>query len=114
MVDEAYVYMNGTVCSNNFRMYAERGDPPRDFVYDTSKDRRKVTVFAGMVGNNTLIGPVSIDDNMNSEQYLQVLNQDIAPALEQSFGRQRNGAIRRVCWGFSGWGYLSQDCGSSQ
>lgn len=96
VVDEANFYMNGCVCSTNVRMYAQRGNQARDFVYDTPNDRRKVMVFAAMVGNNNLIGPVFIQGNLNGQSYLGIINQHIVPELQRIFGLQNNGAIRRV------------------
>ena len=101
MIDEANFYMNGYVCQN-VRLYAQRGNQPRDFTFDRPNDRRKVMVFAAMVGNNTLIGPVFVDGNLNGAKYLDIINDHIAPRLRRNFGAQYNGAIRRVCF-FSRW-----------
>ena len=56
-------------------------------------------VFAGMVGDNTLIGPIFVQGNLNGNQYLDIINQHIAPELQRRFGLQNNGAISRV-WFF--------------
>lgn len=99
IVDEANFSMNGCVSSQNVRWYAQRQNPPRHFTYDRPNDRRKVMVFAGMVGNNTLIGPVFVNGNMNGQRYLDIINTHVAPTLRRINGVQNNGAIRRF-WFF--------------
>ena len=41
IVDESNFYMNGTVSRQNTRRYADRNNPPRNFVYNKPNDRRK-------------------------------------------------------------------------
>jgi hypothetical protein len=95
MTDEANFYMNGQVTSCNVRCYAPKGNPPRNFVYDVSNDRRKLTVWAGLI-NNTVVGPVFVNGNLTGQKYLDIINNIVEPQLRQLYGQQRNGAIRRV------------------
>ncbi len=96
IVDEACFPMNGSVNTANVREYAPRGNPPDNFVYEVPNDRRKVTVFAAVTGNNNLIGPIFCDGNVNGEVYLQIINGTLEPELARIFGRQNNGAIARA------------------
>lgn len=99
IIDEANFRMNGSVCTQNVRYYAQRGNPPRHFTFDRPNNRQKLNVLAAMVGNNTLIGPIFIDGNLTGEKYLTIVNQEIEPILRRQFGALRNGAVRRV-WFF--------------
>ena len=38
IVDESNFYMNGTVSRQNIRRYADRNNPPRNFVYNKPND----------------------------------------------------------------------------
>ena len=96
IVDESNFYMNGTVSCQNTRRYAYTNTPPRNFVYNKPNDRRKWVVFAALVGNNTIIGPVFLERSIDSQVYLDLINDHIVPGLRRSFQQQQNGAFRRV------------------
>lgn len=99
VVDEANFQMDGSVSSQNVRMYAPKGNPPRDFAFNVPHDKRKVSVLAAVTGNNRLIGPIFVDQNINGNVYLDIINDQLEPQLVQIFGQQANGAIRRA-WFF--------------
>lgn len=96
IVDEANFYLSGKVTSSNVRKYAPKNAPPRDFVYDTPNSRGKLIVWMAVVGNNDIIGPYFFPGNVNARAYIQVINDELVPALTRRFGLQGNGAIRRV------------------
>ena len=101
--DEAGFHMNGTVNTQNVRCYAPRGNPPPDFVYDVNENREKVTVWAGMIGNGTIIGPYFFDGNVNSDSYLELLNEFVLPQLLLQFRNQfRDGRFLRLWWAQDG------------
>ena len=54
--DEAAFTMNGEVNSHNVVQYAPKGEAP-DFHYDKGNSREKVTVWAAVRGNGTILGP---------------------------------------------------------
>lgn len=83
--DEACFSMNGRVNSHNVRMYAEKGNPP-PFNYDVSSERGKWSVWAGICGNGTLVGPFFFDRNVNGGSYLELINNHVMPALMRAYG----------------------------
>ena len=48
------------------------------------------------IGNNTIIGPVFLERSIDSQVYLDLINDHIVPGLRRSFQQQQNGAFRRV------------------
>ena len=96
VVDEANFYVNGSVSTNNVRCYAPKGQPPRNFTYDIPDDKRKLVVWMGIMGNNTVLGPVFVDGNLNAQKYLDIINGTIVPHLTRQYGAFQNGAIRRA------------------
>ena len=98
--DEASFPMDGRVSTHNVRRYAPRNAPPQDFTYDVPNDKRKVTVWIGLMGNNTLIGPVFFRNNVNGED---MINNHVVTELERlHYQRQRNGAFPRLWWAQDG------------
>ena len=95
--DEATFKMNGHVNTHNVRYYADHDNVPRDFVYDIPNDQRKLTVWIGMIGNNTLLGPYFFPENVTAAAYLTLIN-ELVPELHQRYGQGRNGAVQRVWW----------------
>ena len=79
--DEATFPMNGNVNTNNVRHCAPRDQPPLDFTYDIPTSREKLAVWAGMIGDGTLIGPIFIDGNVNAHKYLDLINDDFVPEI---------------------------------
>ena len=74
--DEATFKMNGCVSTHTVRYYASRDNSPRDFVFDVPHNLQKITVWIGMIGNNTIIGPHFFRGNVNSGNYLAMLNDE--------------------------------------
>ena len=95
--DEASFALNGRVNTHNVRMYAEKGNPP-SFNYDTSSNRNKLNVWAGICGNGTLVGPFFFDGNVNGERYLNLINNFVLPQLLRVY----NGDIERIWWAQDG------------
>ena len=82
--DEAGFAMNGQVNTNNVREYAAAGQPP-EFNFDANISQQKFTVWIGLCGNGQIIGPFFFDRNVNGRNYLQMLNNDVVPQLQQHF-----------------------------
>ena len=95
--DEAAFHMNGEVNSWNVRCSAENRNGVQDFTYDIPNDQRKLLVWIGLVGDNSIIGPFFFDGNINGDTYLQMINHQVVPEL-QRYGIQGNGALRRKWW----------------
>jgi len=61
--------------------------------------------IVGLVGNGTLIGPVFFRQNINGDRYLQMINEDVVPFIEQNLPRfqlQQNGQFQRAWWAQDG------------
>ena len=78
--DEAAFSMNGQVNSHNVVQYAPKGEAP-DFHYDRNNSREKVTVWAAVCGNGTILGPYFFDANMNGQTYLNMINDDVVTEM---------------------------------
>ena len=99
--DEAGFAMNGQVNTNNVREYAAAGQPP-EFNFDANISQQKFTVWIGLCGNGQIIGPFFFDRNVNGRNYLQMLNNDVVPQLQQHFQIQIEGAFRNLWWAQDG------------
>ena len=64
--------------------------------------RDKLSVWIGLCGNGELIGPFFFKGNVNSEAYLQMLNDQIVRALAERYVLQANGTFLRVWWAQDG------------
>ena len=82
--DEAVFTMNGSVNTHNVVEYAPRGEPP-NFNYDVPSSRAKVTVWAGLCGDGSILGPFFFDRNVNRETYINMLNEQIVPQMQELF-----------------------------
>lgn len=82
--DEAAFHMNGKVNNHLVRMYAPRGDRP-EFNYDVSSSREKVSVWAGIGGNGTLLGPYFFQRNVSGVTYLRLLNEQVFPDIQRLY-----------------------------
>ena len=51
-----------------------------------SIQRQKISVWAGLCGNGTVLGPLFYEGNLNGETYLQMLNTSIIPAIQTAYG----------------------------
>ena len=54
--DEAGFALNA-INTHNVRAYCPRGEPPLNFDYQRNDDRHKLTVWVGLMGNGSIIGP---------------------------------------------------------
>lgn len=100
--DEAGFAMNGQVNTQNVRKYAPRKNQP-EFTYDVNESREKVTAWAGLVGNGTLIGPFFFEQNVNRGSYLELLNESVLPELLREFnGQFADGRFQRLWWAQDG------------
>ena len=93
------------VNSHNVREYQPRGQKPVDFDYQRNNDRHKLTVWVGLLGNGSIIGPFFFRNNINGDDYLHMINEDVVPAINDIRryrpGR-RNAQLRRVWWAQDG------------
>ena len=87
VTDEAAFSMNGSVNTQNTRFWST--NPPEDNVFEKSLRREKLSVWAGLCGNGTVIGPFFYDVNLTGEHYLQMLNESILPSLELAYTRNK-------------------------
>ena len=102
--DEACFSLKSSLNTHNIRQYAPRGQRPLEFSYEKKNSRQKVTVWIGLVGNGTLIGPYFFDQTVNGERYLDMIDNQVVPTLDQMprFARQRNGQFRHLWWAQDG------------
>ena len=94
---QAAFAMNGQVNTHNVRAYAVARQPP-EFNYEVNISRDKLTVWIGLCGNGQIIGPFFFGRNVTGQVYLQVINNDVVPQLEQYFRRQIGGVFRNLWW----------------
>lgn len=84
MTDEAAFSMGGIVNTQNTRRWST--DPPEGNVFEKSIRRDKISVWAGLCGNGTVIGPFFYDVNLTGDLYLEMLDELIIPAIQQAYG----------------------------
>lgn len=96
--DEACFTLCGQVNSRNVICYAPKGDPPLDFVFEKRDVRNKLTVWLGIVGNGQIVGPFFFEGNVDGENYLNMINNDVAPVLDDIDVRDANGHYVRLWW----------------
>lgn len=82
--DEATFSVNGKVNTHNIVQYAPKGEVP-DFHYDVNNSREKVTAWAAVCGNGTILGPCFFDRNVNGEAYVNMLNDEIVQEMMLHF-----------------------------
>ena len=87
--DEAAFCLDGKVNTQNIRRYAPQKHPPV-FSFDKSYRRDKLSVWAGLCGNGTVLGPIFIEDTLNEETYLELLFDVVIPHLQEEFGDDFN------------------------
>lgn len=85
--DEATFMTNGTVNRHNCRYWSDVN--PHWYMEAHTQHPSKVNVWAGII-NNRLVGPFIINGNLNSDKYLEMLANQIVPALQQMFGQEIN------------------------
>ena len=64
-------HLNGRVHNHNIRQYAPKNQPP-SFNFEVGISREKVSVWMGLCGNGSIIGPYFYNNNLNSAGYLQI------------------------------------------
>ena len=98
--DEAGFSLNASVNTHNVRQYAPRGQRPLDFQFERNDDRHKLTVWVGLMGTGDIVGPFFFNGNIDGESYLQMINQQVVPALQRMrrFGPNRDGRYYRLWW----------------
>ena len=72
--DEAGFAWNGEVNYQNVREYAPQGERP-DINYDINAIRERCTVWVGLCGNGTLLGPFFFEGTVTAASYLRMLNE---------------------------------------
>lgn len=78
--DESSFTLHNEPNTQNNRMWASE-NPHRVF-HGRTQYPEKVNVWAGILGNN-IIGPFFIDGNLTGERFLQLLIEDIGPAVAE-------------------------------
>ena len=99
--DDAAFCMNGAVNTHNTRSYAPRGQHP-NFTYDMPSSREKVTVWAGLCGNSSILGPFFFYESVNGERYLNMINESVVPDMDMIFNQNIFADVRyeREVWWF--------------
>ena len=95
--DESGFAMNASVNTHNIREYNPRGQQPLEFQYQRNDSRQKLTVWVGMMGNGSIIGPFFFRHKINGEDYLRMVNDHAAIRRMRRY-RGRNEMFRRVWW----------------
>ncbi|XP_057658360.1 uncharacterized protein LOC130895195 [Diorhabda carinulata] len=76
--DEATFNLNGEVNTQNYRYWSDVN--PHWMREGHTQYREKINVWAGIVGNS-IVGPFYIEESLTGERYLQLLHNDVLPAL---------------------------------
>jgi hypothetical protein len=100
--DEASFVMDGEVNWHNVRRYAPKGHP-REFNFNRSDCRAKLTVWAGLCGNGVILGPYFFEGNVDGVAYLQMLHEYVLPLLPVHFRDHfENGLFGDLWWAQDG------------
>jgi len=83
--DEASFCLSGQVSTHNVRYYAPKDGEHPSFNFDKNSSRQKLSVWAGVCGNGTLLGPFFFERNVTGQANLEILN-IIIPALLRAYG----------------------------
>lgn len=78
--DEATFTSNGVVSSQNCRWWAQEN--PNYLIQCRDQYSFKTNVWCGVL-NNKVIGPYFFRENLNSQRYLQFLNEEITKVLDE-------------------------------
>lgn len=77
--DEATFMLHGFYNKQNYRYWCQENP---HWIRETRTQRpEKINVWTGILGNN-IIGPFFIDGNLTADKYLNLLREQIVPALE--------------------------------
>lgn len=85
--DEATFCLNGFVNRHNCRYWADQN--PHWMEESHTQYPQKLNVWAGII-RGRIIGPFFLRENLNSNRYLQLLREQIVPALNHLFPNQTN------------------------
>ena len=80
MTDEATFHKNGFVNKHNFHYYDNTN--PHAIRRIDHQHRWSLNVWGGIVGNH-IIGPYSFERNVNGQTYLEFLQNELPPLLEE-------------------------------
>lgn len=78
--DESSFSLHGRHNSQNIRWWARGGNPRKVYAARTQRPL-KLNVWTGILGDH-IIGPFIIDGNLNGQKYLELLQNQIVPALQ--------------------------------
>lgn len=81
--DEATFMLNGTVNRHNSRYWSDEN--PHWMFEGHTQHPKKVNVWAGMI-DSQIIGPFLIEGNLTAEKYLEMLQNQIIPAIRNLVG----------------------------
>ena len=95
--DESGFSLNASVNTHNIREYCPRGEHPLDFEYVRNDDRHKLTVWVGLMGNGTIIGPFFFRQSIDGEDYLNMIDEEM-----RRYRGRRNNQFRRIWWAQDG------------
>lgn len=100
--DEASFSLNGKVNTQCVRLYAPKNGEHPSFNFEKNSSREKVNVWAGVCGNGSLLGPFFFEGNINGRAYLEMINEQIVPALLRVYELPEIGAIQDIWWAQDG------------
>ena len=83
--DEAAFSLNYSPNIQIHRYYAPKTYVPQKNLSEGSMNREKLSVWAGLCGNGSNIGPLFHENNLNFELYLAMLNNEIIPELRAAY-----------------------------
>ena len=64
------------------------GSHPVEAYFDVPFNRDKISVWTGLLGNGTVIGPLCYQSNLNGEKNGQLLEQQIIPQIREFYDAQ--------------------------
>ena len=79
-------HMNGRINSQNNRYYMY--SHPEEAYFNFPFIREKVSVCAGLLGKDPVIGHLFYEGNLNGERFCQMLEQQIISQIEKFYGAQ--------------------------
>ncbi|KAF2352904.1 Protein of unknown function DUF4817 [Trinorchestia longiramus] len=91
--DEAAFFMNGEVNNHNVRKYAPQNNPP-EWNFEKSICQDKLSLWIGLCGNGSLVGPLFYDNNLYGVAYLDLINEAIVLELRHIYANRFN----RLWW----------------
>ncbi len=79
--DESTFFLNGYVNRHNMRYWCQQN--PFEYRIEHTQRPLKSMVWAGILGRR-IIGPFFIDGNLNGQKYLDLLQNDVVPAIQDA------------------------------